>query len=469
MAEAPRKALSLFELNSMVNAMLRHTMPGVFWLAAEISELRVASNGHCYLEFVQKDERSGSLVAKARGNIWRGSYIALSSHFERQTGQRLASGIKVLVAVSVTFHELYGYSLNVTDIDPAYTLGDLARQRREIIRQLEEDGVINLNKELSLPRLIRSVAIISSPTAAGYGDFCKQLEQSGYSFQKKLFPATMQGEKVEDSVIAALDKIAAETEKWDVVVIIRGGGATADLGGFDSYLLAANVAQFPLPVLTGIGHERDDTIVDIVAHKKMKTPTAVAAFLIDSRAKEEAMLEGLVSRLSQAACQRVQTERHKLENLAQRLDLFAKRNMATRRQNFDTLSHQYNLAATRYTARQRERLLRMEAGIKIFSRSLLQNERNRLGALPIRLRQTVEFFFDRERQKLAELARNMRLADPERILALGFSLTLKDGGPVCDASQLSEGDMLYTRFAKGEVLSKVYSVSSPSEDKGKTD
>lgn len=461
--ETPRKTLSLFELNSMVNAMLRHTMPGVFWLAAEISELRVASNGHCYLEFVQKDETSGSLVAKARGNIWRGNYIALSSHFERQTGQKLTAGIKVLVAVTVTFHELYGYSLNVTDIDPAYTLGDLARRRREIIRQLEEDGVTELNKELPLPRLIHNVAVISSATAAGYGDFCKQLRQSGFSFQKKLFPATMQGKKVEETVIAALDKIAGETGKWDVVVIIRGGGATADLGGFDSYLLAANVAQFPLPVLTGIGHERDDTILDFVAHKKLKTPTAVAAFLIDSRVRESVLLDKLISRLSQAAGQQLQGWQCGLDALARRLGFSVKHSIATRRHVFDTIAQHYNLAATRYTSRQRERLLRTEAGINLLSRTFLQNQRNRLENLPLRLRHIVQAFFAHERLRLSEMARNMRLADPGRILALGFSITMKNGEPVTDATCLSRGDTLTTRFAKGETVSKVLSVPTLSE------
>lgn len=454
-SESPRKAVTLFELNSMASAVLRHSMPESVWLTAEISELRVASNGHCYLEFVQKDELSGSLVAKARGNIWRNSYIALSGHFERQTGQRLTAGIKVLVAVSVTFHELYGYSLNVTDIDPAYTLGDLARRRKEIIRQLEEDGVMDLNKELPLPRVIRNVAIISSATAAGYGDFCKQLEQSGYAFEKKLFPATMQGEKVEPSVIAALDQIAAETADWDVVVIIRGGGATTDLGGFDSYLLAANIAQFPLPVLTGIGHERDDTIIDLVAHKRLKTPTAVAAFLIDSRTNETSALNELTQRLARAAARQLQEHTSHFDDLSQRLHFSAHNALTARRQKFDALSHRYSMAASHYTARQRERLLRMEGRLGVLSQSIILKERNRTANLPALLQRSLENILTNQRHRLEKMEQAVKMNDPKRILSLGYSITLKDGRPVGDASQVQPGDRITTRFANGEVQSKV--------------
>ena len=299
-AVSPRTALSLFELNSMVHAVLQHTLPDTYWLAAEVGEMRVASNGHCYLEFVQKDEVGGTLLAKARGHIWRQGYVNISAKFRRATGQDLRAGLKVLAEVEVSFHELYGYSLHVVDIDPTYTLGDLAAQRQAIIRQLEADGVINLNKEIPLPRLIRRVAVISSATAAGYGDFCRQLEQSGYGFELQLFPAVMQGDGVEQSVIAALDRIAAEPGRWDVAVIIRGGGSSLDLHGFDTYLLAANVAQFPLPVLSGIGHERDDTLVDLVAHTRLKTPTAVAAFLVQHREDEAARLYQFAQRLQQA-------------------------------------------------------------------------------------------------------------------------------------------------------------------------
>lgn len=455
LADVPRQAMSLFELNSLVHAVLKHTLADSYWLVAEIGELRVASNGHCYLEFVQKDDQSGSLVAKARGNIWQHNYVLLSRHFERMTGQPLSAGMKVLVQVSVSFHELYGYALQVSDIDPTYTLGDLARRRQAIIRQLEEDGVLRLNKELPLPRVIGRVAIISSATAAGYGDFCNQLEQSGVPFVTRLFPAVMQGDRVESSVIAALDAIAAEAGQWDVVVIIRGGGATTDLGGFDSYLLAANVAQFPLPVLTGIGHERDDTITDMVAHTRFKTPTAVAAFLIENRSGEVTKLADLTHRLLQSAERRLQSERIRLGEVGPRLRLAVLRSLTSPRQALDALTRWYERASTSYTAHQRERLLRIHAQLRLQSHASLMKERQRLGVCASLLEHAPASLLEREQKRLAALERGVRLAGPDRILALGFTITLKEGKPVNNADQLKSGDVLTTRFAHGEVLSEV--------------
>lgn len=458
-SSAQATALSLFELNSLVHAVLKHTLAPSYWLAAEISELRVASNGHCYLEFVQKDEFSGSLVAKARANIWRKNYLTLGARFVQATGQPLAAGIKVLVQVEVTFHELYGYALQVIDIDPAYTLGDLAQRRQAILQQLEDDGIIDLNKELPLPRVISRIAIISSPTAAGYGDFCNQLQQSGYAFTTRLFPAAMQGERVEDSVIEALNDIAAQQDRWDVVVIIRGGGATTDLGGFDSYLLAANVAQFPLPVLTGIGHERDETIIDRVAHTRFKTPTAVAAYLIESRADEGALLADLRQRLVQAVARRVQTESQRLDRLTQLMRLSSVQATARRRQQFDSLAHRYQRAAERFTTRQRERQLRLAATLQVLVKAWLEREHTHIATLAQRADREPGLMIDREHRRLKALQRSVRLAGPERILSLGFTMTLKDGHPVSSVTQLAPGDRIVTRLADGEVQSQVKAIT----------
>ena len=298
-----RRELSLLELNNLVRGAVSEAFPGTCWVRAEMSDVRTnASSGHCYLEFIEKNPITGQLVARARGSIWAKTFRMLKPYFEMETGQMFASGLKVLVKVSVEFHELYGYSLTVLDIDPAYTLGDMLRKRMEIIRQLKEEGVFTLNKELPFPVLPKRIAVITSPTAAGYEDFLNQLanNKAGYPFYPKLFPALMQGERTEESVIAALDRIYHHIDCFDVVVIIRGGGSTSDLNSFDSYLLAANCAQFPLPVITGIGHERDDTILDMVAHTRMKTPTAVAEFLIgrmDAAAEELEDLQQEVSEL----------------------------------------------------------------------------------------------------------------------------------------------------------------------------
>ena len=450
-----RHALSLFELNSMVRAMLQHTLADCYWVAVEISEMRVASNGHCYLEFVQKDTASGSLVAKARANIWRQNYVMLSTTFERATGQRLTAGIKVMVCVTVSFHELYGFSLNVIDIDPTYTLGDLAQRRREIIRQLEEDGVMHLNKELPLPRVIRRVAIISSPTAAGYGDFCNQLDQSSYDFHYQLFSAVMQGDHVEQSIISALNDIALDLDAWDVVVIIRGGGATTDLNGFDSYLLAANVAQFPLPVLTGIGHERDDTIVDLVAHTRLKTPTAVAAFLIERRGNELVQLQQLQERLVKAVQARLQAERAQVTALSQRCTYAAQGQLTEAKEQFMHLSHRYQLASSRYLAAQQAQLMRYASRIEVCVQANLQRERQRQLLYPSRIRLAIDRILQQAHQQQVLLQRSIHLAGPERILAMGYSITRINGKAVRDASDLKPGDKIETTLQHGIVHSVV--------------
>lgn len=438
--------LSLLELNGLVRETLRLELDGYFWIAAELSEVRPASGGHCYLEFVEKDAFSGALAAKARGTIWRHCYTAIAARFEQATGRRFAAGLKILAQVEINFHELYGYSLNVVDIDPSYTLGDVARRRQEILAQLEADGVRDLNKELRLPRPVRRVAVVSSATAAGYGDFCHQLSQSGFVFTTRLFGAVMQGERVERSIIDALNAIAAESGRWDAVAIIRGGGAVSDLNGFDSYELAANVAQFPLPVLTGIGHERDETVIDSVAFMRLKTPTAVAAYLIESRQAEERLVDRLAERLDAALRLRLEREQTALYRLAARL----------------------GVATTQYGSRQRQRLARVEAEVRMRALRRLMDERRRLDARPQRLEQAVGARLTREHHRLELAGRTLRLAGPERILRLGFSITLVNGRVVRSVADIRPGERLVTRLADGEVASRVERVDETPRDDGHT-
>ena len=326
-------SLSLLELNALVRRSLEQCLPDEYWIQAELSDVRSNTTGHCYLEFIQKDPRSNSLVAKARGVIWNNIYRLLKPYFEESTGQLFTSGIKVLVKVTVQFHELYGYSLTVLDIDPTYTLGDMARRRREILLQLEEEGVLTLNKELEMPVLPQRIAVVSSATAAGYGDFCHQLKHNsgGFFFYTELFPALMQGNQVEESVLAALDCINARISEFDVVVIIRGGGAASDLSGFDTYLLAAACAQFPLPVITGIGHERDDTVLDSVAHTRVKTPTAAAELLIQRVGEAAERLEELSACLQQGAYTLLEQEQRRLVTMQARIPALVHRKLSEAR------------------------------------------------------------------------------------------------------------------------------------------
>lgn len=404
---------SLYELNAWVRRQLNAGLPDEYWLQAELSEVRISGNGHCYVEFVQKDPRTHQLIAKARGTVWNNVFRLLRPYFEKETGQPLAAGIKVLVRVSVDFHELYGYNLTVTDIDPSYTMGDMARRRREILMQLEEEGVLDLNKELPMPVLPQRIAVISSATAAGYGDFCDQLKNNpaGIVFYPRLFPAVMQGERVEDSVIEALNTINDQRDLWDVVVIIRGGGATSDLSGFDTYLLAANCAQFPLPVITGIGHLRDDTVIDMVAHTRVKTPTA-AAELIISRAMETYQ---------------------ELEEYKSAIRHYAKSFLSVRKQE-----------------------LHMLAG-KLPSLYVLRkmNEQYRCERLWNRIRSAAVGRMKEEKARLAFLKQRIESQSPDLLLKRGYSITLRNGRALTDASQLKPGDKIVTRLWKGKIESRV--------------
>lgn len=427
------KALSLFELNNLVHEALEATFDHTYWLTAELSECRVAANGHCYVELVEKDDESRVLIAKARGNIWRNTYPLLAATFEHETGQKLQPGLKILVEAKVTFHELYGYALNIIDIDPTYTLGDMARKRKEILAQLEADGVLTLNKELALPRPLSRIAVISSSTAAGYGDFCDQLEKSPYRFTTRLFPAIMQGEHVEESVIEALDSIAEEQEAWDAVVIIRGGGAVSDLNGFDTYLLAANVAQFPLPVLTGIGHERDDTIIDVVAHTRLKTPTAVAAFLIERQRDEYETLLQMKKNLQQNICRKLEKERNRFEQNGRR----------------------YQMATANYCHREKANLLKLTSLLEKQIFQLIQQQQFQLNSLQQVYEKAVATQISHEQIKLASIGKQLALAGPERILKMGFSITYHQGKAVKSASLLKSGSRLTTRLAEGSITSTV--------------
>ena len=432
-------ALSLVELNGLVRQSIRTCLPDEYWVQAELSDVRANYSGHCYLEFVQKDPKSNALLAKARGIIWSNVYMRLRPYFERETGQAFVSGIKVLVKVTVDFHELYGYSLTVVDIDPTYTLGDMARRRREILKRLEDEGVLTLNKELDFPCLTQRIAVISSATAAGYGDFCNQFFHNawGFVFYVRLFPAIMQGDKVEETIIRALEQIYQEIDHWDAVVIIRGGGATSDLSGFDTYELAAHCAQFPLPVITGIGHERDDTMLDMVSHTRVKTPTAAAEFLISRMREVAEELESYREQIRQGVPERLEREKERLDRWVTRIP--GKVLMRLQAEQF----RQENLARRMQMAWQ----------------TRLVHEQYRL-QLSQRLTQAVTARLQKEEHRLELLEQQVKAASPEVLLKKGYSITLKNGKAVTDASELQPGDEVQTRLAKGTVNSRILKIEN---------
>ena len=404
---------TLYSLNNMVRQAVSEGLPSRYWVTGELSEVREASNGHCYIELVQRDEVTQELVAKARGTIWSRIYSLLRPYFLEQTGEPFAAGLKVLLQVSVGFHELYGYTLDVCDIEPAYTVGDMARQRMLVIKRLTDEGVIDLNKELPFPLLPQRVAVISSATAAGYGDFCDQLASNryGFVFYPHLFQSPMQGSGVEQGIISALDRVATNIDMWDVVVIIRGGGATSELSCFDTYDLANNCAQFPLPIITGIGHQRDESVLDMVAHTRAKTPTAAAELLIHVMLEQETYMTGLMQGVVQGVQQRMDAEQQRLQGLLGRLPM----------------------ATALY----------------------LQGEKMRLQTSLQAMFSSAKMLIKEQQHRLDVCNAALEAASPERILSLGYSITRVNGRLVRSIDDVVPGDEVTTEVAGGEFTSTV--------------
>ena len=429
-----KNTVTLYELNHLVSKVIESEMPSEYWVEAELSECR-ESRGHCYMELIQKDERTATPIAKASAKCWANKWMLIRPGFERTTGQRLHAGMKVLLKVYAQFHEAYGFSWIVTDIDPTYTLGDMARKRQEIIRQLKEEGVFDLQKELQLPLFCQRIAVISSETAAGYGDFCNQLADNpyGFQFQTRLFPAIMQGEGVEQSIIAALERIFSFhiPHNFDAVVIIRGGGATSDMSGFDTLALAENVANFPLPIITGIGHDRDESILDMVSHIRVKTPTAAAALLIDH-------LKTVLDAINDAQEQIVRLAQQKLTSHKSRLSTFAEilprlfTNVKTRQEaRLDSLNSRMTTAIRQSIITQQSLINALEVKMPIFLNRRLMAEQHRL-------------------QLIEEKTKNL---DPALLLKRGYSITLHNGKAVRSPQQLQSGDEIETRLEKGTIKS----------------
>ena len=434
-----RVGLSLFELNSLVRDVLETTLDNDYWVEAELSEVREV-RGHCYMELVQKELFGNTPVARASAKCWQRTWMQLQPRFEQATGQTFHAGLKVLLRVHVNFHEAYGFSWIVNDIDPTYTIGEMARRRQEIVQQLKEEGVFDLQRELELPMFCQRIAVISSPNAAGYGDFCNQLADNdfGLQFYVKLFPATMQGEGVEQSIIEALNSICESHsgtvgDAFDCVVIIRGGGATADLSGFDTLALAENVANFPIPIITGIGHERDESVLDMVAHTRVKTPTAAAAFLIDHLAAVLTRVNDCQETITTYVSRRMQLEQLRLQRVAERIPVL------------------FSLVKSRQTVRLDQLFARMTA----LSSQKLSTFNHQLSTLNAQLSPLVERKLLRERHRLDLLTQRAKSLDPDLLLRRGYSITLKDGHVVRLVSDLQPGDLIETRLASGTVTSEV--------------
>lgn len=449
------KPLSLHDLNNQIKYALNISFPDSCWIVAEISEVNTNRSGHCYMELIEKE--ADTIIAKARATIWSRTFRMLKPYFETTTGQSLSAGIKVLVNATVEFHEVYGFSLNIKDIDPVYTLGELARKRLEIIKQLEDDGVMEMNKEIEFPLLPQKIAIISSDTAAGYGDFIQQLDnnQYNYRFYHKLFPAFMQGDRVEESITNALDRIFEYEDFFDVVVIIRGGGSQAELSCFDNYRLAYYVTQFPVPVISGIGHERDETIIDLVANVSVKTPTAVAEFLISKIAEFDNYLSGLQNDFVGSVEGVIAKSNQDIELLGHKFMPLVKQALSDKNAELKLMKHKVSSYNSRYLQNTKTNLVTQVKQLKnSLNRSLMKREQQ-LDLLKISLPGKTGKLLTQQQHFLNLLENKTTLLDPQNILKRGYSLTTKDGKVIKNAKELNRGDNIETHLAVGKVESKV--------------
>ncbi len=431
--------------------------PKSIWVIAEISELKVNRNGHCYLELVEKDVISDHIIAKSRATIWAFTFRMLRPYFEKTTGRELGPGIKILVHVSIEFHELYGLSLNITDIDPNYTLGDIALKKAEILKRLEDEGVINMNKELNLPLVPQKIAVISSETAAGYQDFINQLNNnsSRYVFYTKLFPSIMQGHQAEESIIHALEKIYHYEDFFDVVVIIRGGGSQADLGCFDSYLLAANIAQFPIPILTGIGHDKDESISDIVAHTQLKTPTAVAEFIIETTSLFDGNLNESKEQILDKVTQHLSDQNILLSQLVTILSPSVRTKIERNHYELKWIKEKLDGSIHKFCNQKQNELKILSNKLESNSTDIVHNHLEKLNSFKIQFKHSSLHFIQKKLLKYEQYKTKTNLLNPENILRRGYSLTYHQGKLLTDINHIKENDEIITKLFSGIIRSTV--------------
>lgn len=451
------QGISLFELNSIVKNLIKSSLNETFWVKAEITQIKENISGHCYIELVDKDAKSDKILAQSKATIWATTYRIIKPYFKTTTGRELCAGLKILACVKVEFHEVYGLNLNIVDIDPGYTIGDLALKRIEVIKKLQDEGVFNMNKELDFPLVPQRIAIISSETAAGYNDFVTHINENPYryAFKLSLFQAAMQGEKAEDSIISALDAINSHVDLFDAVVIIRGGGSQTDLSCFDSYWLASNVAQFPLPIITGIGHEQDDSVTDMVSNSRVKTPTAAAELIISTVNDFELQIIEMQNQLvecclniiseNQTILDKTYTvfpiiikdilykEKTLIEKKTTEIDkaidiLFQHENNV-----LQTLKNKTQLALSKYVIFQYNTLIQQKKEISSLVKSKIELHKLRL-------------------QSFSTINDHL---NPENILKRGFSITMYNKKPLVSKDTVKAGDEIETILYKGKVSSTV--------------
>ncbi len=449
--------ITLFELNQKIKEVLSRSFQSSFWVIAEISEIKENSSGHCYLELIQKDEQQDYPKAKARATIWAYTYRMLKPYFETTTGRPLSAGLKVLIQADVVFHEVFGYSLNIVDIEPNYTLGDIEQKRREAIEKLIQDGVFDMNKGLQIPILPKKVAVISSASAAGLQDFVNQIEtnQFGYKIEYRLFPAIMQGDAAENSIISALNEIYELQSKFDIVAIIRGGGSQADLSCFDSYWLAAHVAQFPLPVLTGIGHEKDTSVVDLVAHTKLKTPTALAEFILNKFIEADSLANEQKERLEQLVEDIIADQNYFLERKISLITPILLQKTSIEKLTIERIQNRITYSLNQLYFTRNSDLDKYQKSIEYSSTIKLSDSKNKIISLKESMFSKSKYQIEKQFNYLASKNNIIDSLNPVNVLNRGYSITLHNGKYLTKASLVTKGDQIRSILKEGEITSIV--------------
>ena len=450
-------SIGLCELNQIIQDTIKTSLDNSFWVKAEIAQIKENFSGHCYLELVEKTPLGDKIIAQSKAMIWGNTYRILKPYFQTTTNRSLTAGLKILIRVKIDFHPVFGLSLVITDIDPAYTAGDLALRKAETIKRLKDDGIFDMNREVELPLVPQRIALISSETAAGHLDFVSHLKNNPYkyNFQITLFQAFMQGEKAELSIIEALNEIYNNIDDFDIVAIIRGGGSQTDLNCFDTYDMACNVAQFPLPVITGIGHEQDDSVVDMVACLRMKTPTAAAAYLIDTLYEFESLLdekkEQVVDFFTDYLNEQKQVLAETLHTLPTYMNKVFNREQSVLQHLSHKLNNRVNIRLTREVYKNKLLLANFSNGINRYLSRQESNISNKLH----NLRKASAVCLQNSAGQIKHYESIALLSDPQHILKKGFSITLLNNRPITDASAVKAGDLISTHLYKGTVESTI--------------
>lgn len=457
--------MTLSALNRKIKDAVKLSFPEHVWIVAEIAQLQENISGHCYLDLVENDAKTNKTIARSKGTIWAYTYRMLKPYFETTTRQVFSAGLKVLIHVGVEFHEQYGFSLSVRDIDPAYTVGEMALKRQQTILKLQEEGVLDINKELELPTLTQKLAIISSSTAAGYGDFIDQLKNNteGIVFYTCLYQATMQGDNAPASIMDALGRIDENLDYFDAVVIIRGGGASMDMSCFDDFDLCYFASQFPIPILTGIGHDRDESVLDMVAHTTLKTPTAVAEFLVNGIMREAAYLQDLQDNISTLIQEQAERAKARLDLLAQKFPVLGRQYLMHHDNRIQRIEEKLQNAPMRYIHDQKKHLAQMEQRFAGEAPLLLKSHVHKLKFIMERTRRTVSNFLSQKKMKLNHFEDITNAVNPQNVLKKGYSITSKNGKVIVFASEINDGDILQTQFYKGRVASIVKNKNEKNE------